>query len=283
MVNPKLYVVPQRIALALGLPAYFSVENDRRLPPWAAVHAALLKGSPECAGGCRNEKSAIAADQSLRDFGLAIDLAALKKKKAYTYFSPKHIFYAVYLSEKIGYARYISIYRQLQKHPEKRFHPIFLWFERWCNDEFRHGESFALIMRANPELLRGLNKWWIRFFLNAVYTTMYVRDHTRPLLHQAMGLESSDYDYRVFDITTEISRQVFPLTLDTNSPGYRRGLERLHSIAERDIRAKREGGVLNLVKRGGYAVAMAGTFLQLLLHPVHENQLPAQIRVAPAW
>ena len=34
---------------------------------------------------------------------------------------------------------------------------------------------------------------------------------------------------------------------------------------------------------GGYAVAMAGTFLQLLLHPVRENQLPDQIRVAPAW
>ncbi len=217
----------------------------------------------------------------LKDFGLAVDLHGLKKSKATTYFAPKHIFYAVYLSEKIGYARYISIFRQLEAHPELRFHPIFLWFERWCNDEFRHGESFALILRANPHLLRGLNTWWIRFFLNAVYTTMYVRDHTRPLLHNAMGLDSSTYDYQVFDITSEISKQCFPLTLNTNSPSYRAGLERLHRIGEAAMRAKKQGGVLNFFKRGALAVGAAATFVQLLLQPVLPNELPAQIRVAP--
>jgi magnesium-protoporphyrin IX monomethyl ester (oxidative) cyclase len=220
---------------------------------------------------------------SLKDFGLAVNLPALKKNKAYTFFKPKHIFYAVYLSEKIGYARYISIFRQLEAHPEKRFHPIFRWFERWCNDEFRHGESFALIMRANPHLLRGLNTWWIRFFLTAVYTTMYVRDHTRPLLHNAMGLESSDYDFKVFNITSEISKQVFPLTLDTDSPAYRAGLARMHRISEAATRAKAEGGVVGLLKRGGYAIAAAATFVQLLLLPVIPNVLPENPRVAPRW
>jgi magnesium-protoporphyrin IX monomethyl ester (oxidative) cyclase len=219
-------------------------------------------------------------NDALREAGVAVNLGFLTQKKKYTYFRPKFIYYATYLSEKIGYARYITIFRHLEKHPEHRFHPIFKWFQEWCNDEFSHGEAFALLMKTDPKLTRGHNVWWIKFFLTAVYATMYIRDHQRPAFHQALGVDTDWYAHEVFTKTSELSKQIFPITLDIDSPTWLPTLKKLQAANVDLAKAEKSGAKIAAMSA---RLRAAKAFVTLFLIPAKRHDVPSVTRLEPCY
>ncbi len=223
-------------------------------------------------------------NDALREAGIAVNLGFLTKAKKYTYFRPKFIYYATYLSEKIGYARYITIYRHLEANPQYMIHPIFKWFRQWCNDEFSHGEAFALLMKTDPKLTQSfVNKLWIRFFLVAVFSVMCVRDHARPAFHDALGIDIDWYDREVLRKTSEISRQVFPIEIDLDNPRWERGLVKLRAAMGDMAEAKSRGGLGGWIGKTAAGARAGLAFAGLYLIPVKKNAVPENPRLEPAY
>ena len=222
-------------------------------------------------------------NDALREAGLRVNLGFLTQKKKYTYFRPKFIYYATYLSEKIGYARYITIFRHLEANPEYRFHPIFKWFSEWCNDEFSHGEAFALLMKTDPKLTSGRNVLWIKFFLTAVYATMFVRDHQRPAFHKALGVDPDWYAQEVFEKTSELSKQIFPITLDIDDPRWLKNCRALYRANVDLADAKARRGLGARLAQGWASLRAGRAFVALYLIPAKKHELPANTRLEPCY
>ncbi|MDE5089068.1 MAG: magnesium-protoporphyrin IX monomethyl ester (oxidative) cyclase, partial [Trichodesmium sp. St16_bin2-tuft] len=221
-------------------------------------------------------------NKAMSDFSLSLDLGFLTKSRKYTFFKPKFIFYATYLSEKIGYWRYITIYRHLESHPEDRIYPIFRFFENWCQDENRHGDFFDAIMRAKPEFLNDWKaKLWCRFFLLSVFVTMYLNDIQRADFYASIGLNARDYDKYVIEKTNETSGRVFPVILDVETPEFYERLEvciknneKLAAIAN----SNRTGFVKFFQKLPLY-VSNGWQFLKLyLVKPIETASMQSSIR-----
>jgi magnesium-protoporphyrin IX monomethyl ester (oxidative) cyclase len=157
----------------------------------------------------------------MSDFNVSLDLGFLTKTRKYTFFAPKFIFYATYLSEKIGYWRYITIYRHLEKNSNYRVYPIFRFFESWCQDENRHGDFFAALLKSQPSLLNTYeSRLWCKFFLLSVFATMYLNDLQRSDFYSTIGLDSKQFDQHVIRKTNQSSKTVFPIILDVDHPNF---------------------------------------------------------------
>ncbi len=120
-------------------------------------------------GVCLPKKKCRFLNKGLSDFNLALDLGFLTKAHNNTFFKPQFIFYAPYLSKKIGYCRYITVYRDLKTHPKypcyPSWHQFSKYFENWCQDENCDGDFFSALLKAQPQVLNNWQaKLWSRLY-----------------------------------------------------------------------------------------------------------------------
>jgi magnesium-protoporphyrin IX monomethyl ester (oxidative) cyclase len=160
-------------------------------------------------------------NKAMADFGLSLDLSYLTKKRTYTFFPPEWVIYTVYLSEKIGYWRYILMFRHLEKNPDNNIYPLFNYFECWCQDENRHGDFFKALLRSQTKLWKTWqSRLWARFFLLTVFVTHTLTVFERTDFYEAVGLDARQYNIDVVKQTNETAARAFPAVLDTDNPHF---------------------------------------------------------------
>lgn len=169
-------------------------------------------------------------NKAMADFKTSLDLGHLTKNRTYTFFPIEWVLYTVYLSEKIGYWRYILIHRHLQSHPENQFYPLFGYFEPWCQDENRHGDIFKALLRSQPQLWKTWqSRLWSRFFLLTVFATHTLTVHERANFYRTLGIDPTEFDAEVIRKTNETAARAFPTVLDTEHPAF---FDRLHKASD---------------------------------------------------
>jgi magnesium-protoporphyrin IX monomethyl ester (oxidative) cyclase len=212
-------------------------------------------------------------NKAMSDFNISLDLGFLTKTRKYTFFAPKFIYYTTYLSEKIGYWRYITIYRHLEKNPNYRIYPLFRFFESWCQDENRHGDFFAAILKSQKQLLNTFeSKLWCKFFLLSVYATMYLNDSQRSGFYSAIGLNVKQFDKHVIIKTNQSAGTLFPIIYDTEHPDFFRLLDECETANSALTEIEKEDGIFKNLQKLPYYFSMISNFIKLYSLPTIETK-----------
>jgi len=202
--------------------------------------------------------------------GIEIDLPALSVKRPITWFPLNWVLYSVYLSEKIGYWRYILIDRHLKAHPENAFAPLFDFFEPWCQDENRHGDIFNLLIRCWPGLNSGLRgRLLSRFFLWSVFLTHSLTVCERGDFYQLLGIDPDSFDAEVMRQTNRTARRAFPLVFELDSSRYIALRDQLvQTFRQLKASAADPAGPVRVLRRLGLRARFAGLLVRQFCQPM---------------
>lgn len=209
-------------------------------------------------------------NKAMADFGLSLDLGHLTKNRTYTFFPAEWVIYTVYLSEKIGYWRYILVYRHLEKHPEHQFYPLFRYFENWCQDENRHGDFFKVLLRSQPNLWQTWqSKLWARFFLLTVFITHTLTVLERSTFYESLGIDPREYNEQVICNTNATAKRAFASILNTDHPEFFSRLEWCAIANQRLalISSNKRPKVIQFLQKLPWIVGIGWQLLRLYLLP----------------
>ncbi|MCP9846833.1 MULTISPECIES: magnesium-protoporphyrin IX monomethyl ester (oxidative) cyclase [unclassified Synechococcus] len=199
--------------------------------------------------------------------GIELDLPKLSTKRPITWFPLSWVLYSVFLSEKIGYWRYILIDRHLKANPDNAFAPLFDFFEPWCQDENRHGDIFNLLIRCWPGLKQGLRgKLLSRFFLWSVFLTHSLTVCERGDFYRLLGMDPRRFDAEVMRQTNRTARRAFPWVFDLEQSRYLELRDRLVTCFQQMQALKTEPGAL--LRRLGLKLRFAGLLLRQFCQPM---------------
>jgi len=199
--------------------------------------------------------------------GIELDLPKLSTKRPITWFPLSWVLYSVFLSEKIGYWRYILIDRHLKAHPDNAFTPLFDFFEPWCQDENRHGDIFNLLIRCWPALKQGMRgKLLSRFFLWSVFLTHSLTVCERGDFYRILGMDPNRFDAEVMRNTNRTARRAFPWVFNLENSHFLALRDRLVACFQEWQAAKAEGA--SLLRLLGLKLRFAALLLRQFCQPM---------------
>ncbi|MBD2579761.1 magnesium-protoporphyrin IX monomethyl ester (oxidative) cyclase [Oscillatoria sp. FACHB-1406] len=221
-------------------------------------------------------------NKAMSDFNISLDLGHLTKNRSYTFFKPEWIIYAVYLSEKIGYWRYILMYRHLEQHPELQFYPLFRMFESWCQDENRHGDIFNALLRSQKSMWKTWKgRLWSRFFLLTVFVTHSLTVDERADFYESLGIDAKKFDMQVIRKTNETAARAFPTILNVEHPEF---FSRVYRCSDRNLKLKAIEAtgapkVVKFFRKLPLTLGILGDMLRLyLIKPIDAESLRGTVR-----
>ena len=98
-----------------------------------------------------------------------------------------------------------------------------------------------------------------------------------------MGFDVDDYDRRVIKLTSEISEQVFPVSLPVDNPKFWERLASVYENTKAMAEARARGGLAGRLTVARLFAANALTLGRIYCMRAKKNVLPANMRLEPVW